>query len=80
MSEISIASFVPGGIRATDYLHRKTFDETCSRCRKEIPEWDVPLMLWLPPDNEDMYVFCNACNALEPKGPDLQELDDERPW
>ena len=71
--DLNIAAFVPGGILETDHVHVRTYDETCSRCRKAIQEWDVPLMLWLPPDQENILVYCDGCNGLEPKMPHCRE-------
>ena len=33
-------------------------------------------MLWLGPDHEDMYVYCNGCSNLEPKGPRSDDVDE----
>lgn len=51
---------IPGGIKTTDHWHRGTNDNTCSRCRKDVPEEDVPLMLWAN-DGEDMLIYCGEC-------------------
>jgi len=62
MSDILAAFVVPGGIRATDHLHIKTNDGTCSRCRRPVPDDDVPLMIWSD-DGENMLVYCESCLA-----------------
>jgi hypothetical protein len=71
MSSIDIKRLIPGGIKPTDRWHRGTNDGTCSRCRKEVPERDVPLMLWAN-DGEDMLIYCHACLGIEPA-----EYDDD---
>lgn len=59
---IDIAIFVPGGILATDHVHRKTNDRTCSRCRKLVPDEEVPLMFWLNGDPRGyMLIYCGDC-------------------
>jgi hypothetical protein len=59
------AAWLSGGIKTTDHWHRKTNDRTCSRCRREVPEDDVPLMVWSP-DGHDMLIYCERCIAGEP--------------
>ena len=39
-----ISMFVPGGILPTDHVHRRTNDNSCSRCRWTVPNDEVPLM------------------------------------
>ena len=41
---IDLSLLVPGGILATDHMHAPG-DETCSRCRRSIPDDEVPLLL-----------------------------------
>ena len=60
--QYSVADFVPGGILPSDHAHRVTSDGTCSRCRREIGECEVPLMLWTR-DGEIMWIFCDGCIA-----------------
>lgn len=57
---IAIKDMVPGGIKPTDHWHIKTNDNTCSRCRKPVPDDEVPLMLWANGDN-DMLIYCQEC-------------------
>jgi hypothetical protein len=60
------ATIIPGGIRPSDHWHRRTNDGTCSRCRREVPEDDVPLLLWRN-DGHDMLAYCERClNGLPP--------------
>ena len=66
MAEIHIADIVPGGILDTDHVHRETNDGICSRCAEIVAEDDVPLILWLPPDGNDMLIYCTRC--LDPDG------------
>lgn len=58
---IPVDALIPGGIRATDFIHIRTNDGTCSRCRKEVPDEQVPLMLWLPPNSKRMLIYCEDC-------------------
>lgn len=60
----NVEKLVPGGILRTDFCHVDTFDETCSRCRKAIPEDDVPLLLWIG-KGKDMYAYCRDCNGFD---------------
>lgn len=60
-ASIPIEDIVPGGILATDHVHRETDDGICSRCGEIIADGDAPLMLWLPPDRTDMLVYCTRC-------------------
>ena len=64
---ILLTELVPGGILETDYVHLDTYDETCSRCRRGIGE-DAPLVLWLPPDERRMLVYCEGCHLLGGEG------------
>jgi hypothetical protein len=57
---IDVADVVPGGLLPTDYVHVHTNDGTCSRCRREIDDGEVPLMLWIG-DGERMLIFCWDC-------------------
>ncbi len=60
MTTVPIEAFVPGGLRSTDHWHRGINDGTCSRCRREVPDDEVPLMFWSP-DGEDMLIYCELC-------------------
>lgn len=53
---------IPGGIRDSDHWHVITNDGTCSRCRQEVPDDEVPLMLW---DRSGMLmlIYCDRCLA-----------------
>jgi late competence protein required for DNA uptake (superfamily II DNA/RNA helicase) len=55
---------IPGGIQPSDHVHRRKNDMTCSRCRSEIAEDEVPLMLWLNA-GEDMLIYCERCLGVE---------------
>jgi hypothetical protein len=59
----AIEALVPGGIKPTDHWHIKTNDDTCSRCRKEVPDEHVPLMLFRGQHGEDMLIYCEDCLA-----------------
>jgi len=71
MSEITYPSpLIPGGgVKDTDFLHNGWYDETCSRCRKPIPDEEIPLLVWLENRNK-MYSYCAEC-----MGWDRQEED-----
>ena len=60
MTKIQIDQIIPGGIRGTDFIHRRTNDNTCSRCREEINDDEVPVMLWSG-DGENLLIYCEAC-------------------
>ena len=64
---ILLTELVPGGILESDHVHVDTYDETCSRCRRGLGE-DVPLVLWLPPDERRMLVYCEGCHLLGGEG------------
>ena len=57
-----IEKVIPGGILPTDHAHRVTVDGTCSRCRREIDDDEVPIMLWT--DDDTLWMYCNGCDAL----------------
>lgn len=61
---LSVEQIVPGGIRPTDHWHRGMNDNTCSRCREEVPEEDVPLLFWKN-DGHDLLIYCEACLGVE---------------
>ncbi len=63
--KMDIGAFVPEGILATDHIHAPAYDETCSRCRRPIPDEEVPLLLWLPPDQVGMLAYCDRCQVPE---------------
>lgn len=56
-----ITSIIPGGIKPTDFCHKETNDNTCSRCRRAIREDEIPITLWRDSDPNDMWIFCNDC-------------------
>jgi hypothetical protein len=60
VEDMDILQLIPGGVLPNDHWHRGTNDRTCSRCRREVPDEDVPLMLWSE-DGEDMLIYCEAC-------------------
>ena len=60
-SRMPIDVIVPGGILATDHVHRVTNDGTCSRCREPVAEDDVPLMLWFGRGGDDLLIYCTRC-------------------
>jgi hypothetical protein len=64
VGNILIEELVPGGILTTDHLHVGTYDETCSRCRKPIPEEQVPLLIWTN-NGDDMRSYCCDCLGVE---------------
>lgn len=64
---ISIEDLVPGGIVRSDHLHVGSYDETCSRCRRSIPEEQTPLLLWVN-SGDDMYSFCGVCIGWDAEG------------
>lgn len=66
MNPVSIDALVPGGILATDHVHVHTNDGTCSRCRREVPDDDVPLMLWTDAAGERMLIYCQRCTDGKP--------------
>lgn len=68
---ISIEELIPGGILPTDHRDVGLYDETCSRCRKPIPEEQVPLQMWLN-NGEDMYSYCCDCLGVD-SGPFPEE-------
>ncbi len=71
---IDITELIPGGIKGSDHLHRGTYYETCSRCRLEFAEDDIPLLCRVH-DGRDLYAFCRDCNGLESIDPP-DEYDD----
>lgn len=50
---------IPYGIMPSDNWHIGTNDNTCSRCREEVPNDDVPILIWRGDD--DMLIYCEAC-------------------
>jgi hypothetical protein len=57
---MEIAQIVPGGVLPNDHWHRGTNDGTCSRCRREVSDEDVPLMLWSK-NGKNMLIYCETC-------------------
>jgi hypothetical protein len=64
MTRLTVDAFIPGGIKPTDHVHHVTSDDTCSRCRKAVPDDQVPLILWFN-DAVDMLVYCEDCTGPE---------------
>lgn len=62
MTPEQLAQMIPGGIKPTDFRHVGTNDNTCSRCRKAVPEEQVPILLWLH-DGNTMLIYCEDCCA-----------------
>lgn len=60
MAQVHLAQIIPYGILPSDYWHRGTNDRTCSRCRREVPDCEAPLMLWRN-DGDDLLIYCGAC-------------------
>lgn len=48
-------------VKATDHEYFETSEERCSRCRNDIGEEEVPLLLWRQSDSRYMYIFCEEC-------------------
>ena len=66
---IDLAAVVPGGIWSTDHVHDPGYDETCIRCRTQIADDDVPLLVWLPPDQRRMLAYCRYCTRFDGDNP-----------
>lgn len=65
---LTLDQVIPGGIRPGDFVHVGTNDRTCSRCRADVPDDDVPLMVWDDSDAGRMWIYCEAClDAAEPE-------------
>lgn len=62
MPAVSLETLVPGGIKPTDRWHMETNNNTCSRCRAEVPDEDCPLLLWDESGN-NMLIYCERCLA-----------------
>jgi NAD-dependent SIR2 family protein deacetylase len=43
------------------HLHYITSDNTCSRCRRKIPDDDIPLRFWPKSDPRYMLIYCDDC-------------------
>jgi hypothetical protein len=63
VTSIDISAIVPGGILPTDHRHDFTNDGTCSRCRKPIPEHEVPIICWTH-GGRRMLIYCNPCTGV----------------
>ena len=70
-TRMQIDQLLPGGIRGDDHWHRGRNANICSRCREDVPEDDVPLMLWSQ-DGNDMLIYCEKCCGVE-KMPPIDE-------
>ena len=57
---IDLAQLLPGGIWPTDRWHIEKNDGTCSRCRRDVPEGDVPLLVFAPAGHNAL-VYCERC-------------------
>lgn len=47
-------------ILETDHWHVGRNDNTCSRCRKPVPDDDVPIMVFAN-DGDRMLIYCEGC-------------------
>jgi hypothetical protein len=65
MQIADVKDIVPGGIKATDHVHRETNDNRCSRCNTPIADDEVPLLLW-GDDGRNMLIYCEACTGAKP--------------
>lgn len=60
MVEFRLDCALPGGILPSDHWFDQTHDDTCSRCRKPIPDTDVPLLLYAGRGSR-MLAYCTKC-------------------
>lgn len=67
INPLTIEQIVPGGMRPDDHVHVETNDGTCSRCRRAVPEDDVPLTVWND-TAERMWIYCEACLGVQREG------------
>ena len=51
-------------IRESDHIHAHRYDDTCSRCRRQLEETEVPLLVWI--DDEHLVALCSNC--IKPNG------------
>jgi hypothetical protein len=65
MTPEQFAKIVPGGILPTDFRHFVTNDGSCSRCRKLVPEEQVPIIAWMHGGNT-MLIYCDTCCGIKP--------------
>ena len=66
MTTLSPETIIPSGIKPSDFWHTDANDNTCSRCRKPVPEAEVPLMLWRD-GGDAVLIYCERC--LRKEGP-----------
>lgn len=65
-TQIQPSDLIPGGIKHDDHWHIGIDDGTCSRCRKPVPDNNVPLRLFSP-DGNDQLVYCEPCCGVPPE-------------
>ena len=70
---LTLDKIIPGGVLETDHRHNFTNDNTCSRCRLEIPEDEVPIILWTH-GGRRMLIYCEPCLGI-PREPPLHGED-----
>ncbi len=63
--DVLVETTIPGGILDRDHIHAGAEDGTCSRCRRPIPEDEVPVRYW-EGDGPGLriWVYCDGCNAF----------------
>lgn len=57
-NSVRFEDLVPNGILPSDHVHLHVYDETCSRCRKPIPDHEVPLQIF---EGNAMLSYCEPC-------------------
>lgn len=57
---LSLDHIIPAGVLETDHWHIGRNDGTCSRCRRQVEDHDVPLMLYAN-DGGSMLIYCSRC-------------------
>ena len=60
---LTVEMMVPGGILPTDHWHRNSDDGTCSRCRAQTLDDQVPLLIWSS-GGHDMLRYCEPCLGI----------------
>ena len=77
MTDMSLETFVPGGIQPSDHVYVIVSDNACSRCRREIREEEVPLMIWAGREGTFLWIYCDDCIGWQHNTP--PEVDDRQP-
>lgn len=70
MLRLNIREVIPGSILPADHVHWLKHDNTCSRCRKVVPDDEVPLLMWVGKNADDMLIYCEGCQRGESSGDD----------